>query len=191
MILPQGLKQIGEMAFLGCAHLTRIVIPGSVQRVGTLAFAKCTALERVRLEPGVAALGPSSFSKCTSLTRVDVPESLAAFGGGVFGAAVGPRPAFILASFLAIAAGILSFGGVDPSTSASVVAFGSFLGPHIAYAGGVAAVAFAKRKGAIENGADVGTPMHLLRDPSVMLVGGLFGVVGCVLEWFFTAICSA
>ena len=116
-------------------------------------------------------------------------ELAAAFGGGVFGAAVGPRPAFILASFLAIAAGILSFGGVDPSTSASVVAFGSFLGPHIAYAGGVAAVAFAKRKGAIENGADVGTPMHLLRDPSVMLVGGLFGVVGCVLEWFFTAIC--
>ena len=84
VILPQGLKVIGEMAFSGCVHLSQLVIPGTVQRVGTLAFAKCANLERVRIEPGVQALGPSCFSKCTSLARVDVPASLVSFGGGVF-----------------------------------------------------------------------------------------------------------
>lgn len=52
VILPEGLKQIGEMAFSGCTHLRRVIIPGGVQRVGTLAFAKCSQLERVRIEPG-------------------------------------------------------------------------------------------------------------------------------------------
>lgn len=84
VVLPDSLRQIGEMAFSGCIHLTQMVIPGGVQRVGTLAFAKCAGLVRVRIEPGVQALGPSCFSKCTGLIRVDVPASLTSFGGGVF-----------------------------------------------------------------------------------------------------------
>ena len=84
VILPAGLRQIGEMAFSGCVKLTDVTIPASVARVGTLAFAKCAALERVRIEPGVQALGPSCFSKCARLTRVDIPASVASFGGGVF-----------------------------------------------------------------------------------------------------------
>nr|WP_300652388.1 hypothetical protein [uncultured Anaerobutyricum sp.] len=36
-----------------------------------------------------------------------------------------------------------------------IAAFGSFFGPHIAFAGGVAAAAYAKKKGVSENGADI------------------------------------
>ena len=57
VILPESLRQIGEMAFSGCSHLRLLTIPGGVQRVGTLAFAKCSQLERVRIEPGVVQLG--------------------------------------------------------------------------------------------------------------------------------------
>ncbi|MDO5297975.1 MAG: leucine-rich repeat domain-containing protein [Clostridia bacterium] len=84
VVLPDALRQIGEMAFSGCVRLSRVIIPGGVLRVGTLAFAKCTALERVRIEPGVQALGPSCFSKCTALERVDIPASVNSLGGGVF-----------------------------------------------------------------------------------------------------------
>lgn len=84
VVLPQSLRQIGEMAFSGCMRLAQIVIPGGVQRVGTLAFAKCSSLERVRIEPGVQALGPSCFSKCASLKRVDIPDSVSQIAGGVF-----------------------------------------------------------------------------------------------------------
>ena len=83
-ILPEALRQIGEMAFSGCTHLRMLVIPGGVQRVGTLAFAKCSQLERVRIEPGVVQLGPSSFSKCAALKHVEIPASVAQIGGGAF-----------------------------------------------------------------------------------------------------------
>lgn len=84
VILPEALRQIGEMAFSGCARLQQVSVPGGVARVGTLAFAKCASLSHVRLEPGVQALGPSCFSKCASLTRVDMPASVTVIGGGAF-----------------------------------------------------------------------------------------------------------
>ena len=84
VILPENLRQIGEMAFSGCSHLRLLTIPGGVQRVGTLAFAKCSQLERVRIEPGVVQLGPSCFSKCAALKRVEMPASVTQIGGGAF-----------------------------------------------------------------------------------------------------------
>lgn len=84
VILPESLRQIGEMAFSGCSHLRLLTIPGGVQRVGTLAFAKCSQLERVRIEPGVVQLGPSCFSKCAALKRVEMPASVTLIGGGAF-----------------------------------------------------------------------------------------------------------
>lgn len=84
VILPESLRQIGEMAFSGCSHLRLLTIPGGVQRVGTLAFAKCSQLERVRIEPGVVQLGPSCFSKCATLKRVEMPASVTQIGGGAF-----------------------------------------------------------------------------------------------------------
>lgn len=58
------------------------------------------------------------------------------------------------------------------------VAFGPFFGPHIAFAGGVAASAFARKKGITENGADIATALGGCNEPSVLLVGGIFGVIG-------------
>lgn len=84
VILPESLRQIGEMAFSGCSHLRLLTIPRGVQRVGTLAFAKCSQLERVRIEPGVVQLGPSCFSKCAALKRVEMPASVTQIGGGAF-----------------------------------------------------------------------------------------------------------
>lgn len=84
VILPESLRQIGEMAFSGCSHLRLLTIPGGVQRVGTLAFAKCSQLERVRIEPGVVQLGSSCFSKCAALKRVEMPASVTQIGGGAF-----------------------------------------------------------------------------------------------------------
>ena len=84
VILPESLRQIGEMAFSGCSHLRLLTIPGGVQRVGTLAFAKCSQLERVRIEPGVVQLGPSCFSKCAALKRVEMPASVTQIGGCAF-----------------------------------------------------------------------------------------------------------
>lgn len=120
---------------------------------------------------------------------MSILELIAAFGGGLFGAAIGGLPAFIITGVLAIAGGVAQMSGADASAAINYIAFGSFLGPHIAFAGGVAASAFAHRKGLTDNGADIGTPLNGLMNSSVLLVGGLFGVIGYLIKYFYQFIC--
>ncbi len=110
---------------------------------------------------------------------------LAAFGGGTFGAAFGALPSFILTGLIAIAGGILALSGAA-DYSMAYIAFGPFLGPHVAFAGGVAAAAFAahKRK-KLKNGADILTSLYGLGDGSVLLVGGVFGVLGSLVAYLW------
>ena len=111
---------------------------------------------------------------------IDIFALVAAFGGGVFGASVGALPAFILTGVVAIIGGIASVAapGADYVT---YMAFGSFLGPHVAFAGGVAAAAYAKKIGASENGADIATSCNGYGNPSILAVGGVFGIIGYII----------
>ena len=62
---------------------------------------------------------------------------VASFGGGIIGAYMGALPAFILTGVIAIAGSVAAMaGGADMTVG--FIAFGSYLGPHIAFAGGVA-----------------------------------------------------
>lgn len=120
---------------------------------------------------------------------------LAAFAGGAFGTAIGALPAFIFTGFLVmigegvkILAGDLSgIAGVDPAAlqAASItdeLGFGPVFGPHISFAAGAAAAAYAASRGKM----DTGFPYHEAKNiafahgpkPDVMFVGGLFGILG-------------
>ena len=106
----------------------------------------------------------------------------ASFGGGILGAAFGALPAFILCG-LAITAGSVITLITGDQTFNSLVTWGPFLGPHVAFAGGVAAAAFAAKQGKLESGRDILTPLLKLQSPSVLMIGGVFGVLGCILAW--------
>lgn len=121
---------------------------------------------------------------------------LAAFAGGAFGAAIGALPAFIFTGFLVmfgesvkILMGDLSgIAGFDPmlfeQTSAITdqLGFGPVFGPHISFAGGAAASAYAAKKGYM----DTGFPYHEAKNiafaqgpkADVLIIGGLFGILG-------------
>ncbi len=120
---------------------------------------------------------------------------LAAFAGGAFGSSIGALPAFIFTGFMVIAgetANILSgdflellsmeSGPLDADTITSSLGFGPVFGPHISFAAGTAASAYAANKGYM----DTGFPYHEAKNityalgpkPDVMLVGGLFGILG-------------
>jgi hypothetical protein len=114
----------------------------------------------------------------------DVVFMVTAFAGGVFGAAVGALPAFILCGVAAVVGGAISLATGDGSFS-NLVAWGPFLGPHIAFAGGAAAAAYAAKRGKIETGRDIVTALMGLNSPDVLLVGGIFGALGYVLAWLF------
>lgn len=111
-------------------------------------------------------------------------EFIAAFGGGVFGAAIGALPAFIMTGVVAAISSVLVMAGVA-DVAMGVVAFGSFIGPHVAFAGGVAAAAYARKKGLLENGADIATALAGLNNAGVLLVGGIFGILGCGIKTLF------
>ncbi|UOE74764.1 hypothetical protein [Parageobacillus thermoglucosidasius] len=110
---------------------------------------------------------------------------LASFGGGILGAILGALPVFIFTGFIGlIGVGVLAAGG--PATILNDITFGALLGPHIAFAGGVAATAFAaNKKHCLENGVDIITPLKKTNDLSVLLVGGVFGVLGYLINYLY------
>jgi len=123
---------------------------------------------------------------------------VASFAGGLFGAALGALPAFIFTGFMVIAgeavniltaqlgavAGIPT-GDVAPNVT-GLVAFGPVFGPHIAFAGGAAATAYAASQGTMDTGFDYHEGKNILyafgTEPDVLLVGGIFGVLGMLIR---------
>ena len=94
---------------------------------------------------------------------------VAAAAGGFFGAAIGALQAFIFCG-LTVLLGVVGIFGNASAVFISYVPFGPVFGPHIAFAGGVAAVAYARKRG-LADGRDIVTPLITLRQPTVLLVG--------------------
>ncbi|QSG06971.1 hypothetical protein [Halapricum desulfuricans] len=113
---------------------------------------------------------------------VDNPEIwLGAAAGGAFGAALGALPAFVFTGFLVLA-------GVAGGNMVGV-GFGPVFGPHISFAGGAAAAAYAAKNGIMEsgmayhNGKDI--TFALGTRPDVLTVGAAFGLIGILIEQVF------
>lgn len=112
---------------------------------------------------------------------------LAAFAGGLFGAAIGGLPAFIFTGFAVLMGVAAAVGGSDFDILGNV-AFGPVFGPHISFAAGAAAAAFAARRGDLENGRDIAAPLAGVNDPITLIVGGLFGLGGYLFQQLLVAI---
>ena len=109
-----------------------------------------------------------------------------AVAGGFFGAAIGGNFAFAITGFTVLT----SFGiylGTESTAGFTYLAFGPFAGPHIAFAGGVGAAAYAARRG-YADGKDATSPLARLGKPDVLWVGAAFGVFGYVVQNLITKI---
>lgn len=105
-----------------------------------------------------------------------------AFCGGVFGAAVGALPSFVLCGIGALlGAGAAMVTGGDASGFDLLITWGPLVGPQTAFGGGAVAAIYAKSRGKLENGRDICSPLLGLNAPDVLLVGGVFGIVGALL----------
>jgi len=113
---------------------------------------------------------------------------LAAFAGGAFGASVGALPSFSLAGLLVIVGELYKLTartvGVDaiPVDITASIGFGVVFGPHVAFGGGAAALAYATKRGYLDTDFEYHQAKEVTRGlgskPDVLAVGGLFGVVG-------------
>ena len=70
-IIPNGVKEIGPRAFLGCKGLTGIVIPEGVEAIDEDAFDYCEKLRRLVLPESIKAIGRGAFS-CWNLKDVTI-----------------------------------------------------------------------------------------------------------------------
>ncbi len=109
--------------------------------------------------------------------NLDPSVLMAVFGGGVFGAAIGALPAFIFTGFLVLVGAAVSIASGNPAVLDSV-AFGPYFGPNVSFAAGVAAAAYAARVGLVPAGNDLTVALHKTKSFAVLLIGGVFGVVG-------------
>ncbi len=112
---------------------------------------------------------------------------LAAFGAGIFGAAIGALPAFAFVGLLTLFGAAIQLAILPEATDFFTnIPFGVF-GPHVGgFAAGVAAAAYAAKKGKLDSGRNIVTAGMGLNSPDVLVVGGLFGIVGYVIMWGLT-----
>ncbi|MFB6304500.1 MAG: hypothetical protein ABEH47_04990 [Haloferacaceae archaeon] len=112
-----------------------------------------------------------------------------AFAGGALGASVGALPSFVLAGLVVVAGETYALAARTAGVATAVdltgaVGFGVVLGPHVAFGGGAAALAYAARRDGVPVDADgaphpaKGVTTGLGNRPDVLAVGGAFGVVG-------------
>jgi len=125
--------------------------------------------------------------------------ALVAFAGGAFGASLGALPAFAFTGLVIIVGEVVNIGR-DVTTAAAGdpgalgtygitanVGLGAGFGPHVAFAGGVAAAAYAARRGKSNTGFDYHEAKNITHslgtDADVLAVGGAFGGVGYLVYY--------
>src|SRR6056297_380933 len=124
---------------------------------------------------------------------------IAALAGGAFGAALGALPSFIFTGFVVFLGEGVSIlqrevGAIEgiPANElgagiTGTIGFGAVTGPHIAFAGGVAATAYAGRR--YPEMEPAGWDYHFGKNilyafgtkPDILAVGAVFGVVGMLI----------
>jgi len=123
---------------------------------------------------------------------------LAAFAGGAFGASIGALPSFSLAGLVVIVGELYVLAGrtlgVDaiPVDITGSIGFGVVLGPHVAFGGGAAALAYAAKRGYLNTDFEYHQAKEVTRGlgskPDVLAVGGVFGIVGYWIATLSTTI---
>ena len=85
VILPEGIKTIGDASFDNCYNLENVNIPSSVTTIGSRAFYQCIRMGNVTIPEGVVHIGEFAFWYCKSITEITLPSTLKQTTFYVFG----------------------------------------------------------------------------------------------------------
>lgn len=116
---------------------------------------------------------------------MELVSLVVAFGGGLFGAAIGALGAFVMLGFL------IMLGVAAQATGGDLIgiSLGAAFGPHVGgFASGIAAAAYAGHKGKIDSGRDIVSALMGVNSTDVLLVGGIFGIFGYVVQYGYNII---
>ncbi|MDY4077599.1 MAG: leucine-rich repeat domain-containing protein [Clostridium sp.] len=84
IIIPEGVKSIGNNAFSNCVKLSSISIPNTVEYLGYSVFYNCNNLKDVNLSSELKEIEPASFEQCIALESLVIPEKVEKISVGAF-----------------------------------------------------------------------------------------------------------
>jgi hypothetical protein len=84
VVIPEGVTDIGELAFYGCVNLREVVFPKSLKTIREEAFGE-TALVEVLLPAGLEEIEEKAFFSCDNLRHIEVPGANTIIGSDAFG----------------------------------------------------------------------------------------------------------
>ncbi len=84
LVIPEGVKTIGDNAFSKCPDLCRVTLPKSLETLGEYAFSECPKLKSVVFSEGITAIDAYTFDGCHALEAVHLPNSLKTIGESAF-----------------------------------------------------------------------------------------------------------
>ncbi len=83
-ILPDTLREIGELAFSACKYLQEIVIPDSVATIGEGAFSYCKRLHTATLPSALTDIPARLFMGSDKLCSAEIPDTVRHIGASAF-----------------------------------------------------------------------------------------------------------
>lgn len=76
MVIPEGVRSIGQYAFAGNIFLTSIALPSTLEEIGTHAFLYCDELLEIDIPGAIKFIGEEAFDMCKKLKAVRLHEGM-------------------------------------------------------------------------------------------------------------------
>lgn len=84
IVLPEGLRKIGDGAFANQKSLVSVKIPKSVKKIGTSAFENCPSLLSLELPDGIKEISRTLLQGCAALKEITIPENVTKINKNAF-----------------------------------------------------------------------------------------------------------
>jgi len=84
ILIPYGIREIGNFCFSYADNIRSIHIPDSVKKIGKFAIDGCKNLKNINIPDSVVIIEDYAFSGCESLTFIYIPESVKFIGNNIF-----------------------------------------------------------------------------------------------------------
>lgn len=83
VVLPDGIKRIGDRAFNECEKLESINFPNSIEELGIACFYNCS-LKQIIIPTGLKEISQSSFKGCGNLSDIFIPKNITIIDSSAF-----------------------------------------------------------------------------------------------------------
>lgn len=84
IVIPDGVEEIGNSAFLNCTGLEKVILPSTLKTIGNTSFASCINLTELQIPDGVTSIGVGAFQGCVNLQNISIPDSVTTIGEMAF-----------------------------------------------------------------------------------------------------------